>query len=193
MKKKYFVIFLIIELIVNCIIDLKSVNITSSNIKSYIVDLDEFNINNNGCNPVENSKGINKALKYAEEKEYDRIIFPNGVYCISENEPIYMVSNLTVDLNGSIFKINENGLQHYTVIEFSNCTDSQLVNGVILGDKETHDYKSIEGSHEWGCGIVFNDCSNCTVSNLTISCFPGYGIASSLGKNLSNLVTGVVK
>lgn len=163
------------------------------NISNYSVDIKKFNINNKGLNPIETSKGINDALNYAVKNKYDKITFPKGEYCISEENPITMVSNLIVDLNGSTFKINDNGLQHYTVIDFSNCSNSQLINGIILGDKENHDYKTIEGSHEWTCGIVFNNCDNCILDNVTVSSFPGYGISSSLGENLSDLIIGVIK
>lgn len=163
------------------------------NISNYSVDIKKFNINNKGLNPIETSKGINDALNYAVKNKYDKITFPKGEYCISEENPITMVSNLIVDLNGSTFKINDNGLQHYTVIDFSNCSNSQLINGIILGDKENHDYKTIEGSHEWTCGIVFNNCDNCILDNVTVSSFPGYGISSSLGENLSDLIIGVTK
>ena len=163
------------------------------NISNYSVDIKKFNINNNGLNPIETSKGINDALNYAAKNKYDKITFPKGEYCISEENPITMVSNLIVDLNGSTFKVNDNGLQNYTVIDFSNCSNSQLINGIILGDRETHDYKTIEGSHEWTCGIVFNNCDNCILDNVTVSSFPGYGISSSLGENLSDLIIGVTK
>lgn len=163
------------------------------NIENYKVDINEFKISNKGLNPVETSKGINDLLNYAVKNKYDKITFPKGEYCISEEEPIKMVSDLIVDLNGSTFKINDNGLQHYMVIDFSNCSNSQLINGIILGDRETHDYKTIEGSHEWTCGIVFNNCDNCILDNVTISSFPGYGISSSLGENLSDLIIGVTK
>ena len=163
------------------------------NISNFSVDIKKFNINNNGLNPIETSKGINDALNYALKNKYDKITFPKGEYCISEENPITMVSNLIVDLNGSTFKVNDNGLQHYTVIDFSNCSNSQLINGIILGDRETHDYKTIEGSHEWTCGIVFNNCDNCILDNVTVSSFPGYGISSSLGENLSDLIIGVTK
>ena len=136
------------------------------NISNYSVDIKKFNINNKGLNPIETSKGINDTLNYAVKNKYDKITFPKGEYCISEEEPITMVSNLIVDLNGSTFKINDNGLQHYTVIDFSNCSNSQIINGIILGDRETHDYKTIEGSHEWACGIVFNNCDNCILGML---------------------------
>ena len=184
---------LVISIFLITFIHLNTIKLSAETLKNYGVDIQKFNINNNGLNPIETSKGINDALNYAAKNKYDKITFPKGEYCISEENPITMVSNLIVDLNGATFKINDNGLQHYTVIDFSNCSNSQLINGIILGDRETHDYKTIEGSHEWTCGIVFNNCDNCILDNVTISSFPGYGISSSLGENLSDLIIGVTK
>ena len=184
---------LVISIFLITFIHLNTIKLSAETLKNYGVDIQKFNINNNGLNPIESSKGINDALNYAAKNKYDKITFPKGEYCISEENPITMVSNLIVDLNGATFKINDNGLQHYTVIDFSNCSNSQLINGIILGDRETHDYKTIEGSHEWTCGIVFNNCDNCILDNVTISSFPGYGISSSLGENLSDLIIGVTK
>lgn len=184
---------LVISIFLITFIHLNTIKLSAETLKNYGVDIQKFNINNNGLNPIETSKGINDALNYAAKNKYDKITFPKGEYCISEENPITMVSNLIVDLNGATFKINDNGLQHYTVIDFSNCSNSQLIYGIILGDRETHDYKTIEGSHEWTCGIVFNNCDNCILDNVTISSFPGYGISSSLGENLSDLIIGVTK
>ena len=189
--KKIFCLIISIFLII--LITTNGIGLSAETLKNYGVDIQKFNINNNGLNPIETSKGINDALNYAAKNKYDKITFPKGEYCISEENPITMVSNLIVDLNGATFKINDNGLQHYTVIDFSNCSNSQLINGIILGDRETHDYKTIEGSHEWTCGIVFNNCDNCILDNVTVSSFPGYGISSSLGENLSDLIIGVTK
>ena len=184
---------LVISIFLITFIHLNTIKLSAETLKNYGVDIQKFNINNNGLNPIETSKGINDALNYAAKNKYDKITFPKGEYCISEENPITMVSNLVVDLNGSTFKVNDNGLQHYMVIDFSNCSNSQLINGIILGDRETHDYKTIEGSHEWTCGIVFNNCDNCILDNVTVSSFPGYGISSSLGENLSDLIIGVTK
>lgn len=160
-------------------------------LSSYTVDLEKFGIKNNGTNPVEASKGINKALQFAKEKGFKKVIMPFGDYVINEVNPIIMVDNVVLDLNGSTFRINENGLQGYTIVNFTDCKNAKLINGTLLGDKDTHDYKTISGSHEWCIGVAFNDSENCELNNVTVKNFPGYGISSSLGKNISDL--GVTK
>lgn len=172
---------------------LENTNLCFSNIKEYDVDLNRFNISNLGKNPEETSKGINNMLKEAAELGYNKITMPKGEYLISETNPIIMVSNMILDLNGSTFKINSNGLQHYSVLSFTKCQNSIVSNGIIIGDKDNHDYETAKGSHEWACGVVFNDCENIELDNITVKNFPGYGISSSLGENISNLIIGVTK
>ena len=128
-----------------------------------------------------------------QKKGYGKVIMPKGEYCISENNPIIMVNNIILDLNGSTFSINTNGIQKYTIINFTGCKNATLINGTLLGDRYTHDYKTMKGSHEWDCGVVFNDSEQCRLDKVTVKGFPGYGVSSSLGKNISNLVIGVTK
>lgn len=157
----------------------------------YLIDLNKFAIKSDGTSPLETSQGINTALQYAKNNNLTNIMLPFGQYAISENIPILMVDNVTLDMNNSTFVMNTNGLPSYTAINFDNCSNAQLINGTIVGDKYGHDYSTIESSHEWGSGITFNSCSNSTITNLTIKSFPGHGVATSLGKNVSNLIIGV--
>lgn len=176
----------------NNISSIEDVNLNFNNINEYKVDLQRFNINNNGKQSLETSNGINKMLNYAKEEGFNKVTMPKGEYLISENEPIVMVSDMILDLNGSIFKINTNLLQKYTVVNFNKCNNAKLTNGTILGDRDSHDYTTLKGSHEWTCGIVFNESENCELESVTVKDFPGYGISSSLGTETSNLINGII-
>lgn len=157
----------------------------------YLMDINKFGVKNDGTSPVETSQGINSALKFAQLNNYTKVMMPPGVYCISELNPIIMLDNITLDLNGATFKINTNELLGYNVVNFTACKNSNLINGTILGDRYTHDYTTIKGTHEWGCGIIFNDCESCGLDSVTVKSVTGYGITSSLGKNISNLSIGI--
>lgn len=170
---------------------IEDINVDVGKIKEYKVDLSRFNINSNGQNPIETSEAINAMLKEAYDNGYNKIVMPKGLYSISEYNPIVMVSNMILDLNGSTFKINPNGLQYYVVINFTKCKNSIITNGIIQGDRNEHDYETTSGSHEWTTGIVFNDSESCQLEKVIIKDFPGYGISSSLGENLSDLQIGV--
>ncbi|WBW98961.1 hypothetical protein [Oceanirhabdus sp. W0125-5] len=154
----------------------------------YIVELDKFGIKNDGTAPVETSKGINEALQYAKNKGYEKIIFPMGNYLISELDPIVIdLKNVIIDLNGSTFQINTNGLEKYSIIEIKDGAENiRLTNGVIRGDKDTHDYETIKTPHEWGHGLVFKGGINLEVDNISITNVTGYGVytESGVGANL---------
>jgi hypothetical protein len=198
-KKVYFaLLFLVIVTISSmaCLhkyknnrIDEKIKNAISKIEDSYSIDIDSFNIENNGTSPIETSKGINAAFKYAIDKGYRRISFPEGIYLIDENNPIIIdFKNVIIDLNGSTLQINTNGLDKYSIVEFRDGAEKILfTNGIISGDEKEHDYKTIESSHEWGFGINFVGGYDCEVSNITVSNVTGYGINVESGNNYNRL------
>ena len=47
-----------------------TIKLSAETLKNYGVDIQKFNINNNGLNPIETSKGINDALNYEEKNKY---------------------------------------------------------------------------------------------------------------------------
>lgn len=57
---------------------------------SYTIELDRWGIDGD---PVNNVQGINDALSWASTQGFDKIIFPNQVYVISENHYI-RINNL---------------------------------------------------------------------------------------------------
>ncbi|PAD69439.1 hypothetical protein CHH83_08485 [Bacillus sp. 7586-K] len=120
---------------------------------TYYIELNRWGITNNGSFSINNSKGINDALMWASQNGFTKVIFPHGTYVINETTPIEPASNMTIDLNGSTLKINENGLSNYSIICYKkNQKYSTITNGIIMGDKDQHNYSS-GGSHEGGHGI----------------------------------------
>src|SRR5690625_7176055 len=82
------------------------------------------------------------------------IILPKGTYLIDEYHPIKIPSYTTFNLGSSTLRIRDNGLEHYSVILIDNDTQyARITNGEIVGDKDTHDYETVKGTHEWGMGI----------------------------------------
>ncbi len=151
--------------------------------KEYLVDLKKFNISSDSTNPAETSKGINQALQDAQTRGANRIVFPKGTYLISETDPVAITNkNMIIDLNGSTFQINTNGEPTYAIIKFDfGAENVRLTNGTLLGDKDTHDYATVKGSHEGGRGLIFTGGSNLEVDHLTVSNVTGYGVNSRAG------------
>ncbi|WP_170272135.1 right-handed parallel beta-helix repeat-containing protein [Clostridium tarantellae] len=155
------------------------------NEKIYTIELERFRIKNDGTSPIETSKGINKALQFAKQQKYEKVIFPNGIYLIDENNPIILdMQNMIIDLNSSTLQINTNGLEKYSILQFRNGAENlRLTNGNVRGDKDTHDYKTIAAPHEWGCGVVFQGGFNLIMDNVTVSNVTGYGISTESANN----------
>ncbi|SHI08452.1 hypothetical protein, partial [Clostridium grantii] len=151
----------------------------------YIVDIERFGIKNDGTSPIETSKGINDALQYARGKGYEKIIFPKGNYLISELEPIVIdLKNVVIDLNESIFQINTNGLDGYSIVKIIDGAENvRLTNGIVRGDKDTHDYETIKSPHEWGNGVIFKGGKDLEMDNITVTNVTGYGIYTESGTN----------
>lgn len=148
----------------------------------YKVDLSKWSISNVGDNAEATSRGINNMLIWAKNNNYRKVIMEPGTYLIDENNTIYMVSNLELDLNGATLKLNPSSLNNVVQINIKNVSNSKITNGIIEGDRYNHGVTS----HEFVHGIQFDSCSNIEISNLTIKDIQGYGLSFAPGtrKNL---------
>ncbi len=153
--------------------------------KEYLIDLKKFNISNDGTHPVETSKGINEALKDAQAVGANRVVFPKGTYLISESDPVILdQKNTVIDLNGATLQINTNGLQKYTVVGIADGAENlRITNGTIKGDKQTHDYKTVKGTHEWGTALGFIGGHNIEADHLELTDATGDGATSGATGN----------
>ncbi|WP_369900595.1 right-handed parallel beta-helix repeat-containing protein [Bacillus manliponensis] len=121
---------------------------------SYVLELERWNIKNDETAASDTSSGINNALAWAAQQGYTEVVLPRGTYLIDKNIPIEPQSYLTLNLNGSTLKIETNDLASYSIISFhKNQVYARITNGIIQGDKDTHDYSG-GGTHEWGYGIA---------------------------------------
>jgi hypothetical protein len=147
----------------------------------YAIHLEGFGIHNDGTHPGETSAGLNRALQDAKSAGANRIVFPKGSYLIDETLPLLIDHKDTViDLNGATLRINSNGLPKYGVIDFIDGAENvRLTNGTLVGDRDTHDYKTEPGTHEWGAGIRFFSGRNLEVDHITSRDMTGDGVASN--------------
>lgn len=195
LKKLRILCLLVFASIVLSVVGYKKYNLSNNKnmdvlngkaLRQYTIRLDDFGIKNDGSHPVETSRGINKALQYAYKNKYNKVIIPYGEYCISEVDPIIMPNDMEFDLNKATFRINTNGLEGYSIFKFAGCKNAEIMDGTLLGDRYTHDYNTIKSSHEWAIGVVFDDSENCELDKITIMSFPGYGVYTSMGNDVSN-------
>jgi hypothetical protein len=150
--------------------------------KLYTIDLQKFNIKNDGTDAAATSRGLNAALQDAKAQGANRIVFPKGTYLISETEPIiFDHKNTIIDLNGATLQMNTNGLPDYTMVSIENGAENmRLTNGTLRGDRDTHDYKTIKSTHEHCRLLRFNSGRNLEVDHLTVANAPGFAITTSV-------------
>lgn len=154
-------------------------------LESGIINNEYFNINKDGTNASETTSGINKALKYCQNKNIKNIRLQNGRYLI--NNSINMPSNINLNLDSSVIIMKENNETHYNLFKISNKENVEIKNGILQGDREKHDY-SEDSTHEWGMGIRVAGSNNINIENLEIFGMTGDGIYITNGNSNSNTI-----
>jgi hypothetical protein len=146
--------------------------------REYVIELQKFNIRNDGTNAAETSKGINEALQHAKTLNATRIVFPKGTYLISETDGILIDNKDTIiDLNGATLQINTNGAKSYNMVSIIYGAENlRLTNGTLRGDREAHDYKTVKSSHEWCSLLAVESGRNLEMDHLTVTEAPGYSM-----------------
>lgn len=78
-----------------------------------------------------------------------------------------------------------NSSTRYTILGLYNVENVCISNGIVVGDKDKHDYNSVESTHEWGYGVEIKGSTNIKLYNLQIQEMTGDGImiAYHLDKN----------
>lgn len=191
-KKKIkilFVFLIICALLLGIIFNIQTIqNIMKEiRIKQYGEPIDESTglINNQYFdiqpqNSKKATKGINKAIEYAEKNNISYIKLQRDTYLIDsvglmdEEKGIIIKSNIEFDLNGSKLIIKENSSPYYSAITIQNVNNVILKNGTIVGDKEKHTF--VADNDQWGFGISIKDASNIGINNIEIYDTIGDGI-----------------
>ena len=205
MKKYIKYLILIVFILIVCILIYNQNNIletiTNNKISMYgdpiledgTINNSYFNISNNGKNALETTKGINNAIQYASNNNINYIKLEKGEYLINgvgertQEKGIILKSNISLDLNQSKIVHEANSNIRYTVFAVYNVQNVKIYNGTIIGDRYSHDYNSIDSTHEWGYGVEVQGSQNINLYNLEIKHLTGDGIVLS-GYNLEKKV-----
>ncbi|MDN4526714.1 right-handed parallel beta-helix repeat-containing protein [Fictibacillus fluitans] len=144
---------------------------------SYVLELQRWNVKNDGTDAPNTSKGINAALVWAAQQNYTEVVLPKGTYLIDETNPIQPQSYQTLNLGSATLRIRDNGLPGYSIVSFrSKQQYSRVTNGKIEGDRYSHNYSS-GGTHEFGVGVELKyGVKNITVDQLEIYNTTGDGV-----------------
>lgn len=147
---------------------------TGANHETYIVELSRWGINNNGTNPIATTLGINNAFIWANQNNFGIVVLPKGTYLINKDSSVKPLSNTHYKFYGCHFVKETNGYEKYQTILLDGIKNVTIEGADVKGDRDTHDYTTTVGTHEWGYGIaLINSCYNILIKNCDSHHFSG--------------------
>ena len=114
-------------------------------------------------------------------KNYNYLVLPQGTYKTAINKTIDVPTNTTIDLNGSTIKMEEGKAGSKAVqLRILQCEDTHVINGIVQGDYDSHDFANSTNNSEWVHGIDLGGRSKySSFENIEIKDVTGYGIISN--------------
>lgn len=129
-------------------------------------------------------------------KNYNYLVLPQGTYKTAIDKTIMIPTNTTLDLNGATIKMEEGKAGDRAMqLRILQCEDTHVINGIIQGDYDTHDFANSTNNSEWVHGIDISGRSKySSFENLEIKDITGYGITSgfAVDRDGSNYCWGAV-
>ena len=155
-----------------------------------------------------NGVGFTKAIEYASNNGFNKVVFPKGKYCFTPFDSavkfrnsnsiwIHDLYNFDIDLNSSelYFLIDSTQKSKYVTFDYGSiydirgnligittCENLNIHNGVIIGDRLIRTYTNTnEKWVEQTYGIVVNGINiNIKISDIDVSNFMGDGISAAM-------------
>ena len=155
--------------------DYFEIRVKEPTVKSeYIVSVDEIPTDSDSI------EWLNQLILNLDGK-YNYLTLPTGTYKMKFGETLALKDNLTLDLNDSKIVLEEGQVGDKGVqINIQQCYDTHVINGTIVGDRDTHDYENSPNNSEWVNGINIEGRSKyCSYENVEVKNITGYG--STLG------------
>lgn len=157
----------------------------------YDVELDKFDIKNDGTTWQNNAKGMTNAIQYAEQNGYQEVRFPLGTYTIEAPTPIILeAKNLVINFNDSTIKMQEDPYDsHWHMIELREPAENLVIkNGTIQGNRFSQKFDSTNPYNEGTIPFSIKGGNHITIENLMIKDSTGYGMTVETGMNRSKRV-----
>lgn len=123
-----------------------SLSVTASASSSYVIELNRWNIKNDGTDSLATTKGINDALVWAKSQGYNHILLPSGTYKLKIDNTsfscIVMQSGMHFEMaDGCKLELETNSSPWYRIFEVKGLRSVKITGGRIIGDKKTHIYE----------------------------------------------------
>ena len=150
----------------------------SENQVVYAIDYDKDDVLQESTNT---RKGLQQLLDDKKTAGYNKLKLLPGTYRIDHQQQIYIPTQFTLDMNGSILKQNQFTGNKSLMIDLNNTFNSHVINGVIEGDYFSHDYTNSTNNSEWVNGIsIDGESKYSSFENLTIKNITGYGSSNGI-------------
>lgn len=155
--------------------------------KDYTIELERWDIPNNGTEPVKTTDNLQAAIDWASAEGFGKIHLPAGHYLIGKfgnavfQRGINLKSNMAFLLDkDAIIEMAPNDKWNYYAIEIKRQTNVVISGGTIIGDRDKHVYtpnKNGSVYHDGGHLIaIINESENVTVENVELTKATGDGI-----------------
>ena len=156
-----------------------------SNGPEYTIDVNEWDIPNNGSNAIKTTANLQAAIDWAHGEGFTQVLLPEGNYLVGEDVNdnyqggIDIFDNTELIFNeGAVLSIDTNNKWNYCVLRLNG--DNIVVrNGVIKGDRETHIFTPRENdgktNHDEGHGICVFSNNNVLDDNMELIDLTGDG------------------
>ncbi|SIS72247.1 parallel beta-helix repeat (two copies) [Zobellia uliginosa] len=154
--------------------------------KEYTIDLEQWDIPNDGTAPLKTTANLQAAIDWAHDEGYGRVILPKGHYLVGEEKNDIYQGGIEIHGNtefvfseGAILEIDTNDKWNYCVISLDG--DNIIIrDGIVQGDRDTHVFTPRESdgntAHDEGHGIcVWNDSNIVLVDHMIIRNTTGDG------------------
>jgi len=112
---------------------------------SYVIEMDRWNIHNDGTDAAATTQGINDALIWAKSSGYNHVLLPAGTYNLvidTNGVAINMLSGIHFEMkSGCVLQLEGNSSPNYRIIQMQQISHAKVTGGQIVGDKATHQYE----------------------------------------------------
>lgn len=155
------------------------------NNNTYTIELDRWNIPNTNTEPFKTTINLQKAINWAHEQGYSKIILPKGEYLVGEDVNEIYQGGIDIPSNtefifseGAVLAIDTNNKWNYCVLRLKG--DNIIVrDGTIKGERDTHIFtpRKSDGktAHDEGHGICVWSNNNVLVKNMKLHNLTGDG------------------
>lgn len=118
----------------------------SSPTSSYIIELNRWNIQDDGTNSASTTKGINDALVWAKSQGYNHVILMSGTYALKMDPITYSCIQLFSDLifemeEGCVLKLDPTSSPYYSLLSMKGLSNVKIIGGKLVGDRPLHIYQ----------------------------------------------------